>query len=111
MDKIFRGTDFSTNHKDYPQTPEELLKDKKIKKMYEFLAKRKEGQGAPSYNEWQLWWERLYSRDENGKRNAIVRLMYIKFWYTALHFFQKRTVFIRISKNLLNFGQICYILV
>ena len=87
--KIFQGTDFSTNHKDYPQTPEELLKDKKIKKMYEFLAKRKEGQGAPSYNEWQLFWERLYSRDENGKRNAIVRLMYIKFWYTALTLFSK----------------------
>ena len=87
--KIFEGTDFSTSHKDYPQTPTELVKDKKIKKMYEFLIKRKEGQGAPSYNEWQLWWERLYSRDENGKRNAIVRLMYIKFWYTSLTLFSK----------------------
>ena len=86
---IFKGTDFSISHKDYPQTPEELVKDKKIKIMYEFLAKRKEGKGALSYNEWQLWWERLYSRDENGKRNAIVRLMYIKFWYTALTLFSK----------------------
>ena len=87
--KIFKGTDFSTSHRDYPQTPKELVKDEKIKDMYEFLMKRKEGKGAPPYNEWQLFWERLYNRDNNGKRNAIVRLMYIKFWYTALTIFSK----------------------
>ena len=81
---ILKGTDFSKSHLDCPQTPEELIEDKHFKVMYEFLIKRKEGKGAPSYNEWQLYWEKMYRKN---KRNAIVRLMYIKFWYASLSIF------------------------
>ena len=81
---VLKGTDFSRSHLDCPQTPEELIEDKHFKVMYEFLIERKEGKGAPSYNEWQLYWEKMYRKN---KRNAIVRLMYIKFWYSSLSIF------------------------
>ena len=54
--------------------------------MYEFITKRKEGQGAPTWNEFQLYWDKMYKK---SKRNAIIRLMYIYFWYSALSNFSK----------------------
>ena len=79
---ILKGTGFKKDQNTYPQTPEALVEQSdKWKKMYEFITDRKEGQGAPTWNEFQLYWDRMYKK---SKRNAIIRLMYIHFWYAAL---------------------------
>ena len=55
---ILKGTGFKKDQNTYPQTPEELVEEgEKYKKMYEFITKRKEGQGALTWNEFQLYWE------------------------------------------------------
>ena len=79
---ILKGTGFTKNQNTYPQTPEALVEESdKWKKMYEFITDRKEGYGAPTWNKFQLYWEKMYKKNA---RNAIVRLMYIHFWYATL---------------------------
>ena len=53
---LLKGSGFSKNHNDYPQTPEALIEQgEKYKKMYEFITKRKEGKGAFPWNQFELY--------------------------------------------------------
>ncbi len=84
---ILKGSGFSKNHNDYPQTPEKLIEEsEKYKEMYEFITK---GQKAPTYNKFQLYWDGVYKK---SKQTAVVKLMLIYFWYAALTNYSSKTV-------------------
>ena len=50
--------------------------------MYEFVTKKVNG--APTYNEFQLYLDGFYQKSEKGKQIAIIKLMQLSFWYDAL---------------------------
>lgn len=95
---ILKGTGFKKEQDTYPQTPDELNEESdKWKKMYEFLTKRKEGTGSLTWSKFQVYWEKMYNKN---KRNAIIRLMYIQFWYAALsNFSNENTTFAGYKKS------------
>ena len=49
--------------------------------MYKVVTNRKEGKDALKWNEFQLYWDKVYKKD---KPTAIRKLMQLSFWYDAL---------------------------
>ena len=78
---ILKGTGFKKEQNTYPQTTDKLLEEEKeYKKMYEFITKGQQVK-AKSWDEFLIYWDKMHKKN---KRNAIVRLMLLYFWYAAL---------------------------
>ena len=84
---LLKGSGFSKNHNDYPQTIDALRKDAlKYQEMYNSITK---GKSAPSYEDFEFYMEGVYKK---SKQTAVVKLMLIYFWYVALKKYSSNTV-------------------
>ena len=85
---MLKGKEFKKNHNDYPQTPEKLIEQSdRFEKMYNVVSKN---QGAPTWNQYQLYWENVYKKN---KRTAVLKLMQLSFWYDAITKYSKDAEF------------------
>ena len=73
---------FTNNHNKYPQTVQEFVNDsKKYSEMYNYLKDKRYFNNSYSFSDFK---DNLYTVYAKDKRNAIVKLMTLNFFYDSL---------------------------
>tara|TARA_B100001250_G_scaffold337665_1_gene304528 strand:+ start:391 stop:1902 length:1512 start_codon:yes stop_codon:yes gene_type:complete len=83
--KLLKGNEFSKSHDDYPQTAKAFItpaNTRIYKSYYDLVSKHAKNQsGIKKWDDWRQGVVMLYATDE---RDAIVTLMQLTFWYSAI---------------------------